>query len=110
LELRVRNLTRAKLDRIDELAAERGMRRTEYVKWLLLSPHQAPMTDTELHQLLAMKARQGNMRAMELLARATPPVPAAGGGMVDAPAEPNSPYADVIAFSERRGQPHPTTR
>jgi hypothetical protein len=78
------------------------MRPGEYAKWLLLSAAQAPMTEAELHQLLAQKARRGNIRAMEILARGMPaPVPASGGA-VDPPAEATNPFADVIAMSERR--------
>jgi hypothetical protein len=96
MELRVRGLTRAELDRIDQLAGNRSMPRDEYAKWLLLSQHQAPMTETELHQLLAQKARGGNMRAMELLARGMP-APVTGEVVADVPATgPESPFAEVV--------------
>ena len=71
MELRVRGLTREEMSRIDEDAAERGMRRNAYVKWQLLGEPR-PMGETELDMLIAAKARAGNMRAIELLMRRVP--------------------------------------
>jgi hypothetical protein len=98
VELRVRGLTREDLDQIDKLAAAHGMRRTQYVRFVLLARDHPPMTDAELHLLLAQKARSGNMRALELLAKGKPV----------APSQPtrsdvqNEPFAEVIALATKK--------
>lgn len=99
MELRVRGLTPAEMNRIDEDAAERGMRRNDYVKWQLLGEPR-PMAEGELDMLLAAKARDGNMRAIELLWRRLPPAPPAKT------AEPkeSTTLAEVIALADRGGK------
>jgi hypothetical protein len=104
LELRIRNLTREEMNQIDEQAAMQGMKRTAYAKRMLLGPTLQPelvrpMDDAELHMLIAAKAREGNMRALELLTRGVS-VPVAGAGE---PETPTNPFAEVIEMSDRRG-------
>jgi hypothetical protein len=79
MELRVAGLSQAELDSIDRRAAAEGMKRPEYVRWLVSAAQDEPMTQAELDGLLALKARRGSIRAMELLALRMHPEPADDG-------------------------------
>jgi hypothetical protein len=97
MELRVTGLTREQMDHLNAQAAEANMSRTAYVKWQLLGGDLRPMSEAELGMLLAAKAREGNMRALELLMRRTA-APRLSAGEPEAPA---SPLAEVIALADR---------
>jgi hypothetical protein len=99
MELRVRGLTRDEMNRIDEDAAERGMRRNDYVKAQLLGEPR-PISEGELDMLLAAKARAGNMRAIELLWRRVPAAPP----VTTAEPKESTTLAEVIALANR-GRP-----
>ena len=77
------------------------MRRNAYVKWQLLSGDPRPMDEAELDMLLAAKAREGNMRAIELLWRRTAAPPVSAG---EPEAPPTDALAEVIALANR-GRP-----
>lgn len=91
-ELRIRGLTDDQFAQVKERAAVHGMTPAQFARWLLLDPA-PPMTQTELAQLVAAKAREGNIRAMEILARRVPvggtpppvdePAPAPAGSTFD---------------------------
>jgi hypothetical protein len=98
VELRVRGLSAEELQKIDAVAAAHGMGRTEYVKFVLLAADQPPMSDAELHLLLAQKARAGNMRALELLSRSM----SLSSNTPVRPDQQDKPFAEVIALAKKR--------
>jgi hypothetical protein len=67
------------------------------------------MTEAELHQLMAQKARQGSMRAMELLARGMP-APVTGEAVPDTrDTEPDSnPFGELVEMSVQRHERPPS--
>ena len=79
-------------DDIEKRARRLGMSRPEYLRSIAVLDTR-PMQGDELHGLLAAKARQGNVRAMELLARDH-----SGKLTPETPAE-DAPFADVIALA-----------
>lgn len=92
-EVRVR-VTPEELADLDERARFLKVKRSEYVRQLLFADTR-PMDERELHGLVAAKARMGNMRAIEILARTTSVPPA---GSVD---EDANPFAEVIEIAGR---------
>jgi hypothetical protein len=78
------------MDHLDAQAAQAKITRTAFVKWQLLGGDVRPMNDAELDGLLAAKAREGNMRAIELLWRRVPVAPVTSS-------EPEAPTTDVLA-------------
>ena len=98
-ELRVK-LTAEEAAELDARARERRLSRSAYVCRQLFALER-PMDERELHALVAAKAREGNMRAIEILARSTP-VHAAAAPAEPAEAKDVDPFQEVDELAGRR--------
>ena len=94
-------LTPGELALIDEEARQLGLSRNGYVRHALLDMDR-PIDDRELLQLLAWKAREGGMRAIEMLARYQ--LKRGGGTAAPVADEPVKvdPFAEFDELAQRR--------
>ncbi len=86
---------------LDERAALVGRSRREYLLDLFFSLDR-PVDEVELQRMVAGKAREGNMRAIEILARSMPVKATATTSEVEVEVDPDDPFAEVDELANRR--------
>jgi hypothetical protein len=93
-------LTDEQLQSLDARAEAVGMNRRRYMLDVLFALDR-PVTADELFQMVSAKAREGNMRAIEILARKQPVSPKPDADEQSAVDE-DDPFAEVDQLAQRR--------